>query len=268
MEQSILEHYQAGAESDRLGRGASRIERARTEELLRRFLPRPPAAILDVGGGPGAYASWLAELGYDVDLIDLVPLHVEQALEAAHRSSRPFTATVGDARSLDHGDSSYDAVLLLGPLYHLTERPDRVRALGEARRVARPGGVVVGAGVSRFASLLDGLREGLLTDPTFAAIVERDLLDGQHRNPNPPRLEWFTTAYFHHPHELAAEVADAGLELGGVFGVEGPGWLLAERWDDDAGREDILRAARAIEQEPGLLGVSAHLLVVARVPLG
>jgi ubiquinone/menaquinone biosynthesis C-methylase UbiE len=260
MEEEILDHYGEGIERDRVTGGTSRIEFARTKELLERFLPEPPAFVLDVGGGPGAYAAWLAERGYRVHLVDPVALHVEQAKERGG-----FTAALGDARRLDDPDASVDAVLLLGPLYHLTERADRLRALTEAKRVVRPGGIVAAAAISRFASLLDGLLQGYLADPAFRAIVERDLVDGQHRNPD-GRVEWFTTAFFHHPDELRGEVDEAGLELEAIYGVEGPGWLLADRWDDPGGRENVLVAARAIEQEPTLLGLSAHLLAVARTP--
>ena len=87
---------------------------------------------------------------------------------------------------------------LLGPLYHLTDRQDRVGALREAARVVRREGLVVVAGISRFASLFDGLARGYLSDDRFKAIVERDLRDGQHRNPtNEPH--WFTTAFFTGP---------------------------------------------------------------------
>ena len=257
MDPEIAAHYAEGVELERMSGPTSRIEFARTQELLERFLPRRPAAVLDVGGGPGAYAGWLAERGYRVALVDPVPLHVE---EATRRGG--FTATLGDARHLEHDDASFDAVLLLGPLYHLTERADRLRALTEAGRVLRPGGPVAVAAISRFASLLDGLVSGYLADPAFRAIVERDLAEGQHRNPD-RRDAWFTTAFFHHPDELRAEVEEAGLALEGVFGVEGPGWLLPHLWDDPEGRESLLLAARAIESEPALLGLSAHLLAVA-----
>jgi SAM-dependent methyltransferase len=237
----------------------------RTLELLERFLSPSPADVLDVGGGPGLYAGILARRGYRVRLLDVLPLHVEQAAAlAAAQPEAPFAAALGDARSLDEPDESVDAVLLLGPLYHLTERGDRIRALAEARRVVRPGGVVAAAAISRFASLLDGLRHGFAAESAFAAIVERDLRDGQHRNPDPVgRPEWFTTAFFHHPDELAAEVAEAGLALDEVFGLEGPGWLFPDAWSDAAGREAVLRAARAVEAEPALRAVSAHLLAVA-----
>jgi hypothetical protein len=131
--------------------------------------------------------------------------------------------------------------------------------------VLRPGGLVFGAAISRFASFFDGLARGSLFDPAFRAIVQQDLRDGQHRNPTShPR--WFTTAYFHHPDELANEARQAGLTVHAVLGVEGmAGWRfeLAERWDDPAAREVILAAARATESEPSLRGLSAHLLLIA-----
>jgi SAM-dependent methyltransferase len=163
-------------------------------------------------------------------------------------------------------DAGADAVLLLGPLYHLTERADRLAAWREARRVLKHGGVVLAAGISRFASVLDGLKRGLFDDPAFAAIAEQDLRDGQHRNPtgNPA---YFTTAYFHRPEELAAEAAEAGLVHEATVGVEGPGWLLqdlAEQWRHPVRRERFLAVARALESEASVRGVSAHLLTVAR----
>jgi ubiquinone/menaquinone biosynthesis C-methylase UbiE len=267
MDRHFLSHYGTGVERARLQGGGSRIEFARTKELLERYLPPAPARVLDVGGGPGAYAAWLTERGYTVHLIDPVPLHVEQAASLAAECESGFTAALGDARRLEEPDASYDAVLLLGPLYHLVNRDERVRALAEARRVARSGGIVAAAAISRFASLLDGLRSGYLGSPVFDSIVDRDLREGQHRNPS-EETEFFTTAYFHRPDELEEEVRDADMEVAGVFGVEGPGWLLWELWEDARGRENILRVARALEREPTLLGVSSHLLAVARRPDG
>ena len=99
---------------------------------------------------------------------------------------------------------------MLGPLYHLTDAADRTRALHEARRALRPRGLLAAAAITRFASTLDGVAQGFLLEPGFEAIVERDLAEGQHRNPDAhPR--WFTAAYFHRPDELGREVAAAGL---------------------------------------------------------
>jgi ubiquinone/menaquinone biosynthesis C-methylase UbiE len=235
--------------------------------LLERYLPAPPAVVADVGGGPGRYAAWLAERGYRVHLIDPVPLHVEQARAAA--ASRPGTALgaeIGDARALGLADASADAVLLLGPLYHLPERTDRLQALAEARRVCRRGGVIIVAAISRFASTLDGLRAGYLEDPAFAAVAAGDLRDGRHRNPTGDPA-YFTTAYFHRPEDLAAECTAAGLAHEATLAVEGAAWFLPDldaRLADDRRRAVLLAALASLEAEPTLLGVSAHLLTVAR----
>ena len=261
IDEAFRHHYSLGVERDRLVGGGDHLELVRTLELLAQVLPPPPARLLDVGGGPGVYASRLARAGYDVELVDVLPLHVEQARErAAAQPDAPFEAAVADARDLSsHADGSVDALLLLGPLYHLTDRDDRLRALAEARRVVRPGGVVAAVAISRYASLLDGTMQGFLDDPRFVVIVERDLREGQHRNPE--NVEgWFTTSYFHLPAELRAEVEEAGLEVERLAGVEGPGdWLGL--WPDRP--ELVLRAARLGEDVPAL---SAHMLCVARKP--
>jgi SAM-dependent methyltransferase len=264
----VREHYKSEiVEAERLIRGAGRLEFVRTQEIIRRHLPSAPLAILDVGGAAGVHAEWLADDGHTVHLLDPMPHHVEQAQRLAG-PRRAITAEVGDARRLPRGDDSADVVLLLGPLYHLTQRTDRVRALREAGRVVKPGGLVFAAAISRFASLLDGLGRGFLVEPRFHAIVEQDLRDGQHRNPD--RVpHWFTTAYFHHPSELPDEAAAAGLDCIEVVGVEGvAGWFegVTDHWDDTSYREAVLSAARATEAEPSLLGASPHLLMVMARP--
>jgi len=262
----ILVYYGRGFEEGRLLGGAQgRLEYLRTMELLSRFLPPAPATVLDVGGGAGAYALPLARDDYSVHLIDPIPLHVEQAKSRSlGQPEAPLAgAEVGDARSLSQMDASADAVLLLGPLYHLTARDDRLQALREARRVVRPGGVVLAAAISRFASTIDGLFNGFLADE---AIVERDLRDGQHRNPG-ERPGWFTTAYFHRPAELREEAEEAGLLVDGLFGIEGPAWTIPDlgAWlENPARRTKLVDAVRRVEAEPELLGASAHLLLIGR----
>jgi ubiquinone/menaquinone biosynthesis C-methylase UbiE len=263
---AIESYYGTGYERSRLFRdGGPSLEFVRSMELLERLLPSPPARLLDVGGGPGSYAAPLARLGYLVHLVDPVVLHVEQARQvAAGEPAAAFTAAVGDARALSEPDDSQDAVVLFGPLYHLTEAAQRRQALSEARRVLRPGGRALTMAVSRFASLLDGLYKGWLDDPRFRPIVDQDLVDGQHRNPDPAgRLEFFTTAYFHTPDGLRAEVESAGFGGTAVYGVEGPGWPLRREWADPQRREQILFAARSVETEPSLIGFSSHLIAAA-----
>jgi ubiquinone/menaquinone biosynthesis C-methylase UbiE len=264
----IVDHYAEGVEAGRLDSSAGSLERLRTQEILTRFLPDPPATICDVGGGPGVYAAWLARRGYEVHLIDAVELHVRQALEAS--AAQPETPIAscrqGDARRLEFDDASVDATLLLGPLYHLTDRADRVTALSEAGRITRPGGLIIVAAISRFASTLDGLYRGFVVDPEFQDILREDLRSGQHRNPN-DRDHYFTTAYLHRPEELRIEFASAGLTHMQTLAVEGPAGIIQhvqDQWNDAGWREQVLSIVRLIEAEPALLGASLHLLAIGR----
>ncbi|MFC7479333.1 hypothetical protein ACFQX7_03635 [Luedemannella flava] len=151
-------------------------------------------------------------------------------------------------------------------LYHLTDRDDRVLAWREAGRAVRPGGVVVAATISRYASLMDGFAKGYFTDARFRPLVDGALASGRHANGDPTR-QWFTTAYFHHPSELPLEVTDAGLVLDRVVAVESPLWLLGERLDEilaDRVQVDLLlEMLRTVEADPTLLGASSHLLTIA-----
>src|SRR5579883_3313697 len=264
----VQAYYALGMEQGRLGEAPVPLEGARTRAILER--PPPPATVLDVGGGAGAYAFWLADRGYTVHLIDPVPLHLEQARRTddarAAGAARLASIVAGDARTLDWPDGRADAVLMLGPLYHLTDRVDRVRALAEARRVARGGGLLVAAAISRWASLVDGLGRGLVADPAFGPILDADLRSGQHRNPtgNP---QYFTTAYFHTPEELRDEIAAAGWQLEDLLAVEGPGVLAAAGradWPVPPSLDHLLPLIARVEREPALLGLSPHWLALAR----
>jgi ubiquinone/menaquinone biosynthesis C-methylase UbiE len=267
LDPNITDYYQRTPEEARLEYGPGLLEEARTRELIERHLPSAPADILDVGGGAGVYAFWLAERGYQVQLVDASPRLIEEARRRnSNTKHRVIACSVGDARNIQADDESASAVLMLGPLYHLVDGEDRLTALREACRLLKPGGVLLAAAISRFASALDGLSRELFVDKRFAEIVEGDLRDGQHRN-NTDRADFFTTAYFHRPEELREEVAKAGLIIENVYGIEGPGWMLpdlVERWKDVARRELVMRVARMLETEPFVLGASAHLLAVGR----
>ena len=263
----VVEYYNQGNEVTRLTAGIGPLEHARIKELIQRFMPQAPAVIVDVGGGPGIYACWLARMGYEVHLVDAVALHVEQAQQASLRQPDVPLAScrLGDARQLEFGDAIADGVLLQGPLYHLTKQPDRVAALKECWRILRPGGVLLAVGISRFASLHVGLDRWWMDDAEFQAMVRSELADGRHDPPaNWPGL--FTRAYFHHPNELKQEISLAGFEHQATLAVQGPGWLVPDfekRWKEPSQREALLMAVRWVEDEPTLLGVSPHLMAVA-----
>ena len=266
--QEIVSFYRDNPDESRLSRGWGALEYARSKEILLRHLGEGKRKILDVGGGTGVYSEWLAEIGHETHLVDITPSHVEFA-----RANRTLltSATIGDARRLEWPDASVDAVLELGPLYHLVDAADRALALGEARRVLRPGGIAFVAAICRFAPLLASLVEGFFDDPAFQEVLSRDLKDGQHRNPTgDPRR--FTTAYFHRPEELAMEVRGAGFQVTDCLAVEGPCWLaygseaqFEECWSDSGRRESLLQLARTVERDPMALASSPHILAIGRV---
>ena len=257
-------YYDRGEEQGRLGAGArGALEFERTTEIVARHLPAPPAVIADIGGGPGRYALWLAGLGYRVEHRDLMSLHVGQLTRSAGAAAGAagIIARVGDARNLDLADASADAVLLLGPLYHLRRRPGRLAALREALRIVKPGGAVFAAAISRWAPRLDGELRHRLYEPypqvrELLPVLERTGWMG-------PLHEGSFTAYCHRPAQLRRELIAAGLDVADLVCVEGAAYLLADLDERHADRRHwrvVLDGARATERVPELLGLGPHLL--------
>ncbi len=262
----VVEYYSSFDEQGRLSDSWGQIEFIRTQSLIKRYLAKPPAVILDIGGAAGRYSCWLARNGYEVHLVDPVPLHIEQAKEASNQQPETPIASfrVGDARQLEFDDEIADAVLLLGPLYHLVDEQERNRCLIEANRVLKMGGYLFAVGISRFASTIDGLVSGYFLDPVFQEIVKGDLETGQHRNPsNNPA--YFMDTYFHHPDELKSEVASAGIDVSSVVAVEGISYLIKDidkNWEIDENRAFLLKIIDKVESEPSLIGASPHIMCI------
>ncbi|MBH1937790.1 methyltransferase domain-containing protein [Streptomyces sp. AV19] len=266
MDPRVIAHYETHDQTDRLlTPAAGRLELLRTQELLRRHLPAAPARIIDVGGGPGTHARWLADDGHTVHLVDPVARHLVQAAEYA-----ACTTELGDARALTAEDDTYDCALLLGPLYHLPNREDRLTALHEARRVVRPGGPMAVAAISRWALLLDYGTVSSLTGPGVRDRLGARLRTGYIPEPDHDPTGLFTAAYFHTSTELRAEVADAGLPLAAMYGIEGPSWSLIKSIERHTGQsvagtalfDAAVEAARLSDACSGQIDMSAHMLAV------
>lgn len=260
----VRAYYDRREEQDRLASAKGAVEFERSQEILLRRLPPAPAIIADIGGGPGRYAVWLAGLGHRVEHRDLMPLHVAQVRALAEPLIR---SAVGDARQLDLADGCMDAALLLGPLYHLRERAERVLALREAARVVRPGGVVFAAVISRWAPRLDGV----VTDRLYESLpLLLELLpDIEATGDLPPVHDAAFSAYTHRPNEVVEEAEAAGLVVDDLVGVEGLPLSASEtaaRRGDPADWRVLLDSARAIERVPELLGISPHLICSAHRP--
>lgn len=202
----------------------------------------------------GIHARSLMDRGHQVTLVEPVQGHVRSAARIG------VDARLGDARELQFPDDSFDAALLLGPLYHLAEQADRLQALREASRVVRSGGWVFAAGLSRFVGfgqLALGTTD-LRVDDEHVALLERGTPSSRLR---------FPAGHFHTADSLWEEATAAGLEVLDVHGVEGPGGMLLEQ--EPAEQTSLTPAAlllaRAGSNTPGIRDLSAHLLAVCRV---
>ena len=266
MDKHGLAGYTAGAETGRLHRGLGLIEFARTKELLLETLPPPPAVIYDIGGAYGEYAFWLAGLGYEVHLFDLVEAHIRMARDQEKALGCPLAAAeIADARHVPRTDASADAILLLGPLYHLPEREDRKRCLAECRRLLKPGGLLVTAHIVPWAPMVDNVihydENPRLNDPaTFARLAET-VQTGNHTG------KVIGEMYFQRPADALEEVTLAGFADVRLHGVIGPCWAirnLDEAWADAHQRETILQVVRLLDGEESLLGFSTHYITISR----
>ncbi len=265
--QNVLSFYERYEEHNRLSKPRGQLEFERTVEIIERYIPDTSSTVLDIGGGTGPYSCYLAKKGHNVHLVDPVDKHVAFAQKASDSQvGHPIlSCTIGDARKLDFDSDSADAVLLLGPLYHLTIREDRICALLEALRVLKPGGIVFAVGISRFASILSGMISETFTDPDFFAIVQQDLKNGQHRNV--PGKSYFTDSFFHLPSELEQEVLEARFIVEAMLAIEGPAWILSNlenHWSEEAKKQKLMQAIGLIEEDTNLMATSLHVMAVGR----
>ncbi len=264
---NVLSYYEEFDERSRLTKGAGLLEFFRMQEIIGRFALPPPGTVLGVGGGPGMYSCWLASIGYDAHLIDPVSKHLQQAREASALQPLHPLASVseGDARTLDYPSDSVDLLLLMGPLYHLTEREQRLLALSEAHRVLNKDGILVATAVNRFALLIDGLMDGYIDDPSYMPMLNSNLGSGRYE-PQSHTSRYFTTSFFHRPEELEEEVSEARLRQKGLFSAQGPGEYASDleaRLSEPTRRAKLLELIRLVEEERTLMGMASHLVIVA-----
>ncbi len=252
-------------EWDRLEVLHDRIEYAVTLRALDEFLPRPPAAILDIGGGPGRYAIVLTERGYAVTLADLSRANLDFARERAAEANVTLAAIEhADARDLTRfSDSTFDAVLLMGPLYHLLDEGDRRRAVREALRVLRKGGTLFTAFITRYAPL----RFWAKHDPTFV-YEHRAAFEAMINEGLAPDLRGFTDTYLERPDGVAPLVEQAGAATVTIVGCEGVLSMIRDRVNEltDDAWEYWIDLNYRLGKDPSTHGIAEHLLHVGRKP--
>ncbi|QSB13408.1 class I SAM-dependent methyltransferase [Natronosporangium hydrolyticum] len=256
-------------ESDRLLTPEGRVEFALTKRLIRPHLPAA-GRVLDIGGGPGRYACWLAGQGLTVTLADLSPSLLDLARELIAESGTTGVEEIveADVRDLRRWpDGTFAITLALGPFYHLPDAQDRHRALAEIVRVTAPDGLVAIALMPRWAFLQRTLsvpdERARLADPAFVAAL---LSRGEYTNPHNGR---FPSGYGVDPGQVAETFASAGLRQillasthGFATGLERP--LDELRANDPATYDAALDLLTRTATEPSILGTAGHLLYLGR----
>ncbi len=268
IERAVQAFYGSDPEREWVRMDHHRTEFAVTSRALHEHLPPPPARILDCGGGPGRYALMLAQQGYEVTLFDLsselLALAQCRAGEAGVRLAAIEQGTAIDLSR--YPDTHFDAVLLMGPLYHLLDEADRRAALAEAYRVVKPGGPVFAAFIARYAAHIDAIAD--YPDVAFEHSGEYDQIAATGLLPPRPDGRVAFTAYFASPGEVRPLCASVGLEVDAVLAVEGL----------TSGREAKVNALNGaawdywaefnhqVARDPTVHGGAEHLLVVCRRP--
>jgi S-adenosylmethionine-dependent methyltransferase len=251
-------------EWDRLDR--HRTEFAVTMRALGDHLPQPPAAILDIGGGPGRYAIALARQGYEVTLVDLSQACLDLAGEKAEESAVELAGYIhGDARRPpDLASGSADAVLLMGPLYHLLSAPHREEALHEARRLLKPDGLIFAAFLARYNVVRFWARQDPLRMVEQQERYERLLATGVHEAA--PEGGGFTDAYFALPTEISPLMEEAGFHTLDLIACEGVISLMEEKVNALSGEawETWVDLNYRLGKDPTVHGAAEHLLYVGR----
>jgi S-adenosylmethionine-dependent methyltransferase len=243
-----------------------RTEYAVTWRALRDHLPPAPATLLDCGGGPGRYAVELARLGYDVALFDLSQGNLSVARTQAHAAHVTLSAyEQGNATDLTRfADASFDAVLMMGPLYHLPTAAERETAVREAYRVLKPGGVFCSAYISLYAMvrfLCKEDPEALLRDPQrLAAFWQTGLMQPQRGD----GTEFL--GYLIPPTDVKPLVEGAGFRVRTLLGVEGLSSMIDDKLNTLQGElwDAWVDLNYKVSSDPSLHGGCEHLLCIAQ----
>ena len=277
IDNAVLAGYNAGIEKDRLRSGIGLLEFERTKEILLERLPKPPAVIYDIGGAYGEYAWWLASLGYEVSLFDLSETNIAMSadLAAEYPGVSLKDAMVCDARSIPRPSGSADAILLMGPLYSITEYEERILALRESHRLLKDGGLLFSAALTPYSVFVSRLavyhaddtpKRRELDDPRVLAMIERALHDGCYINPDKKIANGIGSSHLHTAKALREELATGGFDTLAVHGVMGGAWL-APNLDALLHKEDtkalLLKTIRMLDTHEEIIGLSGHLLAVS-----
>ena len=169
----ILENFYGNYDEDgRLRSQHGMVEFLTTMRYIERYL-KPGMQILEIGAGTGRYSHALARMGYHVDAVELVEHNIE-VFRQNTLSGEEITVTQGDARDLSGiEDNCYDITLLLGPMYHLFTEEDQKKALSEAIRVTKSGGIICAAYCGNDATIVQFcFQRGMIQNERYRSLID------------------------------------------------------------------------------------------------
>ncbi|MEG0014444.1 MAG: class I SAM-dependent methyltransferase [Cellulosilyticaceae bacterium] len=214
----VRDYYDSFAEGEwqRLNKPYSNVEFRSTLYLIDKYFPKE-GKVLDIGAGPGRYSLELLKRGYSVSLLDLSQKELDIAkgkiTDAGYTAEKYWCRSALELGCFE--DDTFDAILLMGPMYHLHDAADREKVLGEARRILKPNGVAVVTYINTWGALKASLRE---FPESFADVehFERYQKGGLIFSEE----ESFTATYFATPVLALAEVEKVGYEVISYAGAE------------------------------------------------
>ena len=260
---NVERYYDDNAEREWRRLEEHRTEFAVTMRTLEEYLPKAPADILDVGGGPGRYAIRLSERGYHVTLADISASMLDFARDKAAEAGLELAGSLrADAAGLGVISSeTFDAVLLMGPLYHLITPRERQAAILEAYRVLKVGGVLFAAFITRYAPI----RYIAKYEPMFIVAhpdkLEEMLTTGVNIGGSGGG---FTDAYFALPTEIQPLMQDLGFNTLDLVACEGVVSRIDEQINELTGEEwqEWVDLNYLLGKDPTVHGAADHLLYV------
>ena len=267
--ETVRQFYNQDAEKewDRLG-SRHPVEFILTTWMMDKYV-RPGDSILDIGGGPGRYSIHYAKKGCAVTLVDLAEENAALARRKAAEAGVPLTACAANCLELDRLDlGQYDHVFLMGPLYHLLEEAERVRAVELALARLKPGGKLYVSFILVFAFLIYDLQHGGNIIPDCQNPGSAGLIDAVSAGEDFRNTTGFTHSYEFHQRNILPFMEQFGLEKLHLFGQEG---ILApnepqllER--DEAEFAQWIALAKKYLELPEFLSWSEHAMYIGRKP--
>ncbi len=260
----IAAFYDGDPEREQLRLEREQLEYDLTWRYLNYYLP-PQGSILEIGAATGKYTLELARRGYVVTAVDLSAALLEACREnlAAEKLEKQVRLFVADARDLSAvTKNDFDAVLLMGPLYHLIEEADRKMALKKAFNRLRAGGMIFSAFICRFGILGDMLKNNPAWIENQAEV--RSLLEAGKRPDNAPRGGF--RGYQARVEEIAPLHEAIGCATLAFAAVEPAISADDQSYNSLEGRprQLWLDLLYEISTEKSMLGASRHLLYIGR----